>query len=309
MEQADKDRLIRSLYYKNDGFKSIYNTYRDAKEQEPSITMKDVKAWMSANVEKNRKDIKGYNSFVAQEPHQEYQFDIFEIRPGFLKMQTDQYGLAVIDIFSKYAHVVPMKTKHGKVLMSALLKSFEALGKQPDMLYSDREGAATDKELHAAFDEMGIHYQTTQSHAHFVERFIRTFRGMLKKRIDASLPNRPGPWVVPKWGLYCNDVLKAYNNSVHSATNMTPVDARKKINLMDAKVSMELKAKRGRRYPELNEGDRVRVMRKKGLGEKETASAFQKDVFVVNSISQNLGQDFYRLNNGREYIRADLVKV
>ena len=78
---------------------------------------------------------------------------------------------------------------------------------------------------------------------------------------------------------------------------------------MDAKVSMELKAKRGRRYPELNEGDRVRVMRKKGLGEKETASAFQKDVFVVNSSSQNLGQDLYKLNNGKEYVRADLVKV
>ena len=124
MEQADKDQVIRGLYYKNEGFKSIYNTYRDAKDQESSITMKDVKSWFSRNIDKNRKDIKGWNSFVAQGPHIEYQFDVFFIGDSFLKGQKDKYGLAVIDIFSKYAHVVPMKTKDAKAILSGLLDAF-----------------------------------------------------------------------------------------------------------------------------------------------------------------------------------------
>ena len=203
-----------------------------------------------------------------------------------------------------------MKKKTAKDIMEALLKSFEALGKQPDVIYSDPEGGTTDKDILQTLDDMGIQYLRTQSSAHFVERFIRTFRGMLKKRIDASLPNRPGPWVIPRWGLYCGDVLKAYNNSVHSATGMSPVDARKPMNEMDAKISMEMKAKRGRKYPELEEGDYVRILRKKKLGEKESASAFQEGRHKVESVVTNFGQKFYVLEGSkREFIRADIVKV
>ncbi len=75
------------------------------------------------------------------------------------------------------------------------------------------------------------------------------------------------------------------------------------------KSEMELKAKTGRVYPTIEVGDKVRVIRKKILGDKEFVGHFRADKPTVESISENFGQKFYKLSDGREYIRSDIVKV
>ena len=54
MSQEDKENILRTIYYNEDGFGSINDTYKQAKKQLNSITIEDTKQWL----EKNRKDDK-----------------------------------------------------------------------------------------------------------------------------------------------------------------------------------------------------------------------------------------------------------
>ena len=89
---------------------------------------------------------------------------------------------------------------------------------------------------------------------------------------------------------------------------MTPTEAKKPSSEVDAKMAMELVARRGRKFPILQIGDIVKVLRKhKAVGDKEFMDQFKRGEHTVESISGNFGQKFYKLSDGREYLRIGLV--
>ena len=89
---------------------------------------------------------------------------------------------------------------------------------------------------------------------------------------------------------------------------MSPVEARNKTNQLTVKINLEMKARRGVKYPELSVGDSVRILKTKKSFEKENVLPFRKNIFTIDSISENFDTKLYKIN-GIEYIRSDLVKV
>ena len=105
--------------------------------------------------------------------------------------------------------------------------------------------------------------------------------------------------------------MMTYNNkNIHSAINMTPNQARKKENEFKAMISVALRAKKERKYPELNVGDKVKILRKKAITEKERSSNFLKGEYTVEKISKKIGQNYYTLQGfNRPLLRHELLKV
>ena len=313
MSEAEKDRAIKDTYHGESGFGSIFQTYKDAKAKVPSITHSYVKNWFSKNIDRTKAEGRGQNSYVAQRPYQEYQIDIFFITDKQMQHQEFRYGLSCIDIFSKYACVVPIKSRDHEDIMNGMLKAFEYMGKQPDSVMTDPESSLFKKEVAVEFEKMGVHHIITQSKPQFAERFHRTFRGLFhkmleydRKKLERRIKGKTNPNI--QWQTYIPRILNKYNNQmVSSATGMTPNDARKEPNQSSVKASMELRAMRGRKYPTINVGDIVRVHRKKILGDKEFVGNFRRGEHEVLSISENFGQKFYRLDDRREYIRSDIT--
>ena len=66
-----KDDIIEKTY--NEFYGSITNTLRDARKIDPSIKYLDVKDFT------RKTNLKGYNSYIANFPHEEYQIDLFFI--------------------------------------------------------------------------------------------------------------------------------------------------------------------------------------------------------------------------------------
>ena len=61
---------------------------------------------------------------------------------------------------------------------------------------------------------------------------------------------------------------------------MTPAEAAKPSSEVDAKMAMELVARRGRKFPILNIGDTVKVLRKhKAVGDKEFMDQFKRRAY------------------------------
>ena len=109
MTDVYKDDIISKIYFDRSGYGSIQTTYQDAKKKEPTITINDVRKWFQKNVEQ-KKQLRGQNSFIPPHPFYEFQFDLFFIKD--IPNQKFKVGALMIDVFTKYMVVVPIKSRH-----------------------------------------------------------------------------------------------------------------------------------------------------------------------------------------------------
>ena len=120
MEEAEHERVIAKVYRGADGGKPAYKTYLDAKAIEPGITFNLVRGWFKLNVQPKDQVWGKRNSYVAPSAYHEYQADLFFVTKKQFKNQKFEVGLSMIDVFSKFAVVIPIKEKDGKHVMAAI---------------------------------------------------------------------------------------------------------------------------------------------------------------------------------------------
>ena len=72
----DKQDIIKKVYYDPAGYGSMATTLADSRKKDKSITLADVKEFFDKNIEK-KTGYKGYNSFIANKPYEEFQADLF----------------------------------------------------------------------------------------------------------------------------------------------------------------------------------------------------------------------------------------
>jgi hypothetical protein len=293
------------MYYNPAGFGSMQATLKDAKAKDKTITLNDVKAWFKSNVEQKR-NLKGYNSFVVDGPFEEFQVDPCFF--GDLKDKEYKGGLVIIDIFTKYATMIPTKDNKAPTFLEALKKGIQNMGGKPKTIYADSEGAWFNKEIKDYLEENNIKLIITLNHANVVERVIRTLKSMIYKRIEAAEQN---DGEVKGWIDVLYPVLLTYNRRmVHSSTKFTPNEAVKPSNKLDVKLNLELAAKRLRKYPEVKVGDKVRVFKKRKDYAKERVSIWDQEDRTVEEIIEYNGQPFYKVNGKQhEYSRSEILLI
>ena len=301
----EKNEIIKKLYYDPAGFGSMQATLKDAQAKDKTINMNDVKAWFKRNVEQ-KKNLKGYNSFVANEAFEEFQVDPCFF--GDLKDEEFKGGLAIIDIFTKYATLIPTTDNKAPTFLEALKQGFQRMGGKPKTIYADSEGAWFNKEIKDYLEENNIKLIITLSHAHVVGRLIRTLKSMIYKRIEAAEQN---DGEVKRWVDVLYPVLLTYSRRmVHSATKFTPNEAVKPSNKLDVKLNLELAAKHLRKYPEVKVGDKVRVFKKRKDFAKERVSIWEPEDRTVEEIIEYRGQPFYKVNGKHhEYSRSEILLI
>ena len=304
----NKQKIISEIYFDRSGYGSRATTLKDAKAKDKSITREDVEQFFRKNVEIKKKP-RGMNSFVAPYNNHTYQIDLFFISKDDLEAkQKFRAGLVAIDVLSKYAVVVPVKSKETTDVVVGTMEALQKMGKKPKMIYTDDERAIASSEFKEYVEGEGIELYRTRGHPAFSERFIRTFKDKLFKRIEAD-ENRGKQNI--QWIDYILEIMLTYNNKdVHSATGQTPNEARKKQNEFKSVMNVSMKAKKEKLYPELNVGDKVKIVRKKTITEKERTSHFLQGEYVVEEIFEKLNQKYYRLTDyPRPLLRHELLKV
>lgn len=285
----DKKDIIAQVY--NEFYGSIRETYNDAHKKDASITYQDVKNWFD-NSFTRKTNLRGFNSYIADYPHQEYQMDLFFIND--LENQEYKTGLIMIDIFTKFISVVPLKTKSADDVLDGIKKAITNMGKPPDMLYTDDEGSFHSKQAEEYYKNNKINHLITRGHATYAERAIRTIKDMIYKRI-ANSPD--AKWYSPE---ILSNALVVYNYKMkNTATNMTPNDAKKPSNIFEVKTNLEIHRIKKRVYPDVEEGDQVRVYTKKKNFQKERVPIWSENKYKIQKIESSYGQKFYYLE-GRE---------
>ena len=306
----NKQKIISDIYNDPSGFGSKAVTLADARKKDKTITKSDVDEFFKKNVEV-KKLPRGQNSFVAPHAGYEYQVDLFFIGKKDMKdKQKTRIGMVMIDIFSKYAVVLPINARLSPDVLAGILEGIQKMGENPKIIFTDEEGSLTGikVDIRGALKDRGIELHNSRGHSNFAERFIRTFKDMLFKRVDAD--EKKGKQNI-QWTDYIFQIMLTYNNkNIHSSTGFTPSEARKKKNEYAVKLNLELRGLKNRKYPEIKVGDVVKVMRKKQITEKERTSRYLQETYKVIKIEEKLGQNYYYLEGrARPNLRFELLKV
>ena len=300
-----KQKIISDVYFDPSGFGSKSNTFKDAKAKDATITRGDVEKFFKENVDEKRKP-RGMNSFVAPHNNHTFQMDLFFISQSDMRdEQKKRIGLACIDVLSKYAVVVPIDSREIPDVIGGAMEALNKMkGGDPKIIYTDDERSIASKDFQEFVEGRKIELYRTRGHPAFGERFIRSFKDMLFQRVENDEKKKNIQWTD-----YIFQIMLTYNNkNVHSATNQTPLEATKKGNEFKSKLNVSIQAKRQRTYPELEVGDKVKILRKKPITEKERTSHFLKGNFAVKKISTKMGQKYYDLEGfERPLMRHELL--
>ena len=208
----------------------------------------------------------------------------------------------MIDIFSKYATAIPIASKTPPDVIAGIMEGIVKMGVKPKMIYSDNEGALNSNLFKDYCDSENIKSITTRSHAWVAERFIRTLKDMINKRIKNNDKS---------WKEVIFESLLSYNNKeVHSATGMTPAKAKLKENTLQVKLNLELHRVSKRKYPDINVGDEVKLYKKKDKFDKEDKSVWLTTKHKIELITESHGQKYYHITGHRKpYLRHELLQV
>ena len=338
---STKDEIISKTYYDFGGYGSIARTLKEAREIDPSIKEIDVKTWKDKNLQR-KTNLKGQNSFIASESKQEYQIDLFEMpvsrvadkrftptkpknnrragegvisnRKGVVGKteKTEKiyrYGLLLVDIFSKFCKVVPIETKTIPEFIQALKTGINDMGGKPETIYCDGEGAIGSNEMKAFLADENIRLIQTRRHAAVAERHIRTIKDMLFKRMEHLKTD------IDDWHTILPPVLLQYNTRmIHSSMEMTPADAKLPRNESLVKARLEIKRISKRKYPEVKEGDSVKVYQKKDKLDKERVSTWSTQVYKIDTITESHGQTFFTVipkipNWNKQLVRSEILLI
>lgn len=299
---SSKEDTIDRIYHDViTGYGSVRDVYKQAVEKNPSITYKDVKQYMDKLTSRQVKfTYKKYNTYVPSKFLEEMQCDLADFTKTAEENDGHRYAFCAIDVFSRYAWAIPIKSKKPSDIIYAFNEVLKIIGK-PDHLFSDSEGSLQSTEFIKLLNKNNIKHTISLSPAPYVERFIGTLKSMIHDRLVGMKLDKD------KWTTVLEPVLAKYNLTKHESTEMRPIDGKKDSNKLLIWWNLHSKAKKARRYPELKVGNEVRVMIKKTTFRKQTDNKWTSDKYKVIAIEDN----DYLINDGKRrlYSRWELLKV
>jgi hypothetical protein len=194
------------------------------------------------------------------------------------------YLITVIDVFSKFAYAIPIKSKTAKATAKALDAVFAK--RKPSVLQSDQGREFDNREMMEVLKRHGIQFITTrntETKCGIVERFNRTLRSRMFKFFTAKGHHKYLN-VLPR-------LLLSYNSTVHRSIGMAPRDVRQEHvpaifkRLYGAENERELLRKRYGK-PKLKVGDQVRLQYGKKAFEKGYYPTWTDEVYKVTGATK-----------------------
>ena len=183
-----------------------------------------------------------------------------------------KYLLTVIDVFSKYGWIMPLKNKTGMEVASALEKIFKE--RKPEKLWVDKGLEFYNKYVNKL---VTLYSTENEEKSSVVERWNRTMKEKMFKYFTANSTR--------KYIDVLDDLVDRYNNTLHSSIGMTPTQASEKKNEVEVWRNLygDYRPPK-RKAPKFKVGDKVRITRKKQTFEKGYTPRWTEEIFTVSKI-------------------------
>ena len=199
-----------------------------------------------------------------------------------LSEENEEYKflLLVIDTFSKYGWIIPLKNKKGETMVKAFKTIFEE-GRTPGKLWTDKGREFYNKDMDdlRKLHKIELYSTENEEKSSIAERWIRTMKEkMFKYFTDNNTYNYID--ALP-------ELVEDYNNTVHSSTKLTPIEASKKKNELTVWRNLYPdRYKTSRLNPKFSVGDEVRITKKKKVFEKGYTTRWTEEIFTIKEIRE-----------------------
>ena len=188
--------------------------------------------------------------------------------------------LCVIDVFSKYAWVVPLKNKKGASIVNAFQKILDKSmelhsGCKPNKIWVDKGSEFYNISFKKWLKDNNIEMYSIHNKGKSVaaERFIRTLKTKIYKYMTSVSKNV----YIDK----LDDIVDEYNNTYYRTIKMKSVDV---------KDNTYIDSKKGANDndPKFKVDDHVRISKYKNIFAKGYTPNWSEEVFVVSKIKNTV---------------------
>lgn len=287
-------KALKDIYFAPGGFVGAKKLYERLKNNGIKTTIAFVSDWLKKqsthSLTVKPKKIRTYLRFVSNGNNDKHVVDL-----AFMRKPSNGYNaiLFVIDVYSRYAEAVPLKSKTSETVAKAYAK----LMKETDLDFPRQLISDDGSEFKGAFGKMlkeknvehyvarpGVHTSTA-----IVDRLIYTLKERLIRRMNFSKTDA--------WDVMLEPLIEAYNDDLHETTNAKPQA------VITGEVVPVLKKRNIKKLPLLAVNSRVRIKLHgdtKGVNRNRATDReyWSKDFYLIDSAN-------YSSENIRYYIVRD----
>ena len=190
------------------------------------------------------------------------------------------YILVLIDIFTRYAWTLPLKSLKGREMVTSLQLIFKT--NKPVKIRTDSGSEFKNRSVHALLEEEKVYHFTTTNEvkSNFAERIIQN----LKKKIMKIMYERNSD----TWIDLLKPVTDSYNASFHRSIKMTPSQARTTdpVELWNNQYKRKKKIRNShppnqRKLFKFNVEDKVRLARFRSTFERAYSEKWTDEIFII----------------------------
>ena len=177
----------------------------------------------------------------------------------------------VIDIFSKYAWVVPLKDKKGISIVKAFQSILKQSNRKPNKIWVDKGSEFYNAYLKKWLRDNDVVMYSTHNEGKSVvaERFIRTLKSKIYKYMTSISKNV----YIDK----LDDIVDEYNNIYHTTIKIKPIDVKDNTYI---NADKEINNK----DPKFKVGHHVRISKYKNIFAKGYIPNWSEEVFVIKKV-------------------------
>lgn len=227
------------------------------------------------------------NRVMVEGIDDQWDADLMDMR--YYAKQNDDYNyiLTVIDIFSKYVWLRPLKTKTSREVKEA----FDSIHRKPKLLRTDKGKEFTSHDVERFFKKKGIHHFVTQNigKANYAERVIKTIKNHLQRYMTHHQTHRYIDIV--------SHVNKSYNQSFHTTIGMSPKEVKKENERAIWWITYWPKRKLKKQRFKFNVEDIVRITYLTNVFTREYDEKWTGEVFKVVKRFRRDGLALYKLQD------------
>ena len=182
--------------------------------------------------------------------------------------------MCAIDLFYRYAWVIPLKDEKGTSIVNAFEKIISK-ARKPNRIWVDQGSKFYNNPFKDFLKINNIEMYSTYIEGKSVvtERFIRTLKNKIFKHMTAISKN--------VYFDVLDNIVNKYNNTVHRTIKMKPID-------VTSDSYAEYNEDFNKKDPKFKVGDHVRISKYKNIFAKGYTPNWSEEVFVINKIKNTV---------------------
>ena len=200
--------------------------------------------------------------------------DLADMQSLSRKNKGIKYLLCAIDLYSKYAFVIPLENKKGISVTNGFNKIIKQSNRKPNKIWVDQGGEFYNNVFKKWLSDNDIIMYSTYNEGKSVvaERFIRTLKTKLYKHMTAIGKN--------VYYDVLDDIVYKYNNTKHSTIKMKPIDVGN-----NKRVYID---EHNEKHSRFKVGDRIRISKFKNTFAKGYTPNWSSEIFIADKVNDTV---------------------